>query len=231
MLTLAIGNKAYSSWSLRPWILLTEFGIPFAEDFIPLDTPEFAPRVAAYGAGKTVPILKDGDIVVWESLAIMDYVAELFPDCTIWPKDKAARAFARAIAAEMHSGFGALRSACPMNIRKRFAAKNRGEAVAQNVARIEMLWRKARQQFGAGGPFLFGHFTAADAMYAPVVARFATYSIPVSDDTRAYMDAVLNTASFRLWHQAAMAEPFTVAADEPDEPAVGEFPLPHSHSI
>jgi glutathione S-transferase len=231
MLTLAIGNKAYSSWSLRPWILLSEFGVAFAEDFIPLDTPEFKARVAAYGAGKTVPILKDGDVVVWESLAIMDYVAELFPDKAIWPRDKAARAYARAIAAEMHSGFGALRKACPMNIRKRFAAKDRGEAVAQDVARIEHLWGHARRNFGVGGPFLFGAFSAADAMYAPVVTRFETYSIPVSASARAYMDAVLATASFRRWHDAAMAEPFIVAADEPDEPAVGSFPLPPSISV
>lgn len=226
MFTLAIGNKAYSSWSLRPWILLSEFGIPVAEDFVPLDTPEFAQRVAAYGAGKTVPILKDGDVVVWESLAIIDYVAELFPDKAIWPRDRAARAFARAIAAEMHSGFGALRSACPMNIRKRFAARDRGPGVTKDVARIEYIWGEARRRFGAAGPFLFGTFSAADAMYAPVVTRLATYSIPVSASTRAYMDVVLNTPSFRKWHEAAMGEPFVVAADELDEPAVGPFPLP-----
>lgn len=226
MLTLAIGNKAYSSWSLRPWILLSEFGIPFAEDFIPLDTPEFAPRVAAYGAGKTVPILKDGDVVVWESLAIMDYVAELDPARAIWPRERAARAFARAIAAEMHSGFGALRNACPMNIRKQFPAKDRGVAVAQDVARITDLWGQARRRFGAQGPFLFGAFSAADAMYAPVVARFQTYSIAVNDEIRAYMNAVLTTPSFRRWHEAALAEPYVVAADEVDEVASGPFPLP-----
>lgn len=231
MLKLAIGNKAYSSWSLRPWILLSEFGIPFAEDFIPLDTPEFAKRVAAYGAGKTVPILKDDDVVVWESLAIIDYAAELFPDQPIWPRDKAARALARAMAAEMHSGFGALRKACPMNIRKRFATLDRGELVSKDVARIEQLWRDARHRFGANGPFLFGAFCAADAMYAPVVTRLETYSIPVSDESRAYMNAVLATPSFRRWHVAAMAEPFIVAADEPDEQAVGPFPLPHSVSV
>ena len=226
MLTLAIGNKAYSSWSLRPWILLAEFGIPFAEDFIPLDTPEFASRVAAYGAGKTVPILKDGDIVVWESLAIIDYVAERFPDRAIWPRDPAARAYARAIASEMHSGFMALRRACPMNVRKQFAAKDRGPGVQQDVARIEYLWGEARRRFGAEGPFLFGAFSAADAMYAPVVTRLQTYSIPVNATTRAYMDAVLNTNAFQIWHQAAMAEPFIVDHDEIDEPAVGTFPLP-----
>ena len=226
MLTLAIGNKAYSSWSLRPWIMLSECGIPFAEDFIPLDTPEFKTRVAAYGAGQTVPILKHGDIVVWESLAIIDYLAELFPDRGIWPRDPAARAFARAIAAEMHAGFGALRRACPMNIRKHYAYRDRGADVQRDVARIEHLWGHASQHFGGGGPFLFGPFGAADAMYAPVVTRLQTYSIPVNATTRAYMDAVLNTSSFQIWHQAAMAEPFIVAHDEIDEQAVGPFPLP-----
>ena len=231
MLTLAIGNKAYSSWSLRPWMLLSECAIPFAEDFIPLDTPEFATRVAAYGAGKTVPILKDGDVVVWESLAIVDYVAELFPDMPIWPQGKAARALARAMAAEMHAGFGALRKACPMNIRKRYAYRDRGDAVVRDVARIEHLWSAARRDFGGTGPFLFGAFGAADAMYAPVVTRLETYSIPVSAPIRAYMDAVLDTASFRRWHAAACAEPVIVSADEIDEPAVGPFPLPSSPSV
>lgn len=226
MITLAIGNKAYSSWSLRPWILLSECGIPFSEDFIPLDTPEFKTRVAAYGAGKTVPILKHGDIVVWESLAIIDYVAELFPDRGIWPNDPAARAFARAISAEMHAGFGALRRACPMNIRKAYARKDRGADVQADVARIEHLWGEARRRFGADGRFLFGAFSAADAMYAPVVTRLQTYSFAVNETTRAYMDAVLNTSSFQIWHQAAMAEPFTLEHDEIDEAAVGPFPLP-----
>lgn len=226
MLTLAIGNKAYSSWSLRPWIVLSEFGIPFTEDFIPLDTPEFKARVAAYGAGKTVPILKHGDIVVWESLAIIDYLAELYPDRAIWPRDIAARAFARAIAAEMHAGFGALRKACPMNIRKHYARKDRGADVQQDVKRIEHLWGEARRRFGSDGPFLFGAFSAADAMYAPVVTRLQTYAFAVNDTTRAYMDAVLNTSAFQLWHQAAMAEPFILKHDEIDEEAVGPFPLP-----
>lgn len=226
MLTLAIGNKAYSSWSLRPWILLSEFGIPFAEDFIPLDQPDFAPRVAAYGAGKTVPILKNGEQVVWESLAIIDYIADLYPDHAIWPRDQAARAYARSIAAEMHSGFSALRKACPMNIRKSYPAKARGAAVDQDVARILRLWRQARERFGAHGPFLCGAFSAADAMYAPIVTRFQTYSIPVDETARAYMDAVLKTASFRRWHKAAMEESFVIAADEVDEEAMGPFPMP-----
>lgn len=222
---LAIGNKAYSSWSLRPWILLQALGIPFEEDLIPLDTPEFRPRVEAYGAGRTVPILVDGDVTVWETVAIMEYVADRFPEKAVWPADIAARAFARTIVAEMHAGFRALRSACPMNLRKRYAAKDRGADVAQDVARVVHLWRQAREHFGAkaGGPFLFGAFTAADAMFAPVVTRLQGYSIPVDPDTRAYMDAVMDHPAFIEWQAAGMAEPWIVAHDEVDEPQVGPF--------
>jgi glutathione S-transferase len=223
---LAIGNKAYSSWSLRPWILMKVLEIPFDEDLIPLDTPEFRPRVSAYGAGSTVPILVDGDVTVWESLSIMEYLAETYPDRGVWPTDTKARAFARTIANEMHAGFRALRAACPMNMRKRHPARERGEAVARDVARIEHLWSSARQRFGQNGPFLFGAFSAADAMYAPVVTRFATFSIPVSDETRRYMDAVLGHPAFREWHTEAMQEPWVVAHDEADEPMIGPFPMP-----
>ncbi|PSC05120.1 glutathione S-transferase [Alsobacter soli] len=222
---LVIANKAYSSWSLRPWILMRALGIPFDEDLIPLDTPEFRPRVDAYGAGRTVPILVDGDVTVWESLAIMDYLADRFPQKAVWPADIKARAFARTIAAEMHAGFRPLRSACPMNLRKRYAAKDRGQDVASDVARILHLWRQARERFGAdaGGPFLFGAFTAADAMYAPVVARFQSYSIPVDPDIRAYMDAVLDHPAFSEWQDAGMKEAWIVEHDEVDEPQVGPF--------
>ena len=223
MLKLVIGTKAYSSWSLRPWILLREHGIAFEEDYVPLDTPEFRPRVSAYGAGSTVPILVDGDTVVWESAAIMDYVADLFPERRIWPEDLPARALARAMAAEMHAGFRPLRAACPMNLRRRFAHKDRGELVARDVGRIVHLWRTARGRHGGAGPFLFGGFTAADAMYAPVVTRLHTYSIPVDDDVRAYMDAVLGTPAFRAWYADAVADPQIVAHDEVDEPTIGPF--------
>jgi glutathione S-transferase len=222
---LVIANKAYSSWSLRPWMLLTVFGIPFEEDIIPLDTPEFRSRVAAYKAGSTVPILIDGDVTVWESLAIMDYVADRFPDKTIWPRDIKARAFARTISAEMHAGFRGLRAACPMNVRKRYATRDRGDLVSKDVARVKHLWTQARERFGAkaGGPFLFGDFTAADAMFAPVVTRLQTYGIPVEAPIRAYMDAVLDHPAFLAWHEAAMKESWVVAHDEADEPAIGPF--------
>jgi glutathione S-transferase len=220
---LVIANKAYSSWSLRPWLLMSVLGIPFEEDVIPLDTPEFRPRLDAYKAGSTVPVLVDGDVTVWESIAIMDYLADRFPEKPVWPADIKARAFARTISAEMHAGFRALRGACPMNLRKRYAARDRGANVAANVARIEHLWAEARSRFAAGGPFLFGGFGAADAMYAPVVTRFQTYSIPVSPGTRRYMDAVLDLPAFRAWQAAGMAEAWIVAHDEVDEPATGPF--------
>lgn len=225
MMKLVIANKAYSSWSLRPWLLMKVLGIPFEEDLVPLDTPEFRKRVGAYQAGFTVPILVDGEIVVWESIAIMDYLGERFPERPVWPAERRARALARTVSAEMHAGFRALRQACPMNLRKRFAHRDRGDAVAKDVARILHLWRTARDLHGVrgGGPFLFGHFTAADAMYAPVVTRLQTYSIPVDPPMRAYMDAVLDLPAFREWQRAGMEEPWIVDHDEVPEPAVGPF--------
>ena len=226
---LVIANKAYSSWSLRPWILMKMLGIPFTEDVIPLDTPEFRPRVDAYHAGSTVPNLVDGDVTVWESLAIMDYLAERFPDKAVLPQDRKARAFARTIASEMHAGFRGLRQACPMNVRKIHPAKDRGEAVAKDVARITHLWNKALATYGkpsGQGPFLFGAFTAADAMFAPVVTRLVTFSITVDAASKAYCDAVLGSAAFRQWHTEAMAETWVVAYDEADEPMLGAFALP-----
>ncbi|WP_293867285.1 glutathione S-transferase family protein [uncultured Alsobacter sp.] len=225
MLKLVIGNKAYSSWSLRPWLLMKVHGIPFEEQLVLLDTPEFRKEVASFKAGSTVPILVDGPITVWESIAIMDHLADRFPDKVMWPRDLAARSFARAISAEMHAGFRALRAACPMNLRKRYAHADRGELVTKDVSRVTWLWKQARARFGepAGGPFLFGSFTAADAMYAPVVTRLQTYSIPVDAGIRAYMDAILDLPAFVAWQEAAMAEPWIVGHDEVDEPPIGPF--------
>lgn len=217
MPTLVIANKLYSSWSLRPWLLLRQLGIAFDEVVIPLDQPDTRARILEHSPAGKVPILKDGPIVVWESLAIADYVAERWPDAGAWPPDPAARALARSISAEMHAGFPALRSACPMNLGKRFAARDRGDAVARDVARIEAAWRDARGRFGGAGPFLFGVFTAADAMYAPVATRLDTYAIPVAPDTRTYMDAILALPSFSAWRTDALAEPWIVAHDEVDE--------------
>jgi glutathione S-transferase len=227
MLTLVIGNKCHSSWSLRPWILMKQFGIPFEEVLIPfsepMHSPEWKAKVRQYAPGGKVPGLVDGDVAVWESLAIMEYLADTHPDLAIWPRDRAARAMARSISAEMHAGFSPLRSACPMNLGKKYAQKDRGPEVAKDVARVAEVWTAARERFGKGGPFLFGAFTAADAMYAPVVTRFESYSIPVDPTCRAYMDAVMATPAFQEWRQAALAETWIVPEDEVDEEPIAVF--------
>jgi glutathione S-transferase len=221
---LVIGNKLHSSWSLRPWLLMRHFVLPFEEVLIPfadpIDSPEWKGEVARYSPAGKVPALVDGDVAVWESLAIMDHLADTHPDLPIWPREKAKRAMARSVAAEMHAGFGALRGACPMNLGKRFAAKDRGPAVAKDVARIVAIWTTARERFGEGGPFLFGAFSAADAMYAPVATRFDTYAIDVPPVCRDYMAALFGTPAFREWREAALAETWIVPEDEVDEEPV-----------
>ena len=223
MPTLAIANKLYSSWSLRPWLLLKQAGIAFDEVLIPLGQPDTRERILKHSPAGRVPVLTDGDVVVWDSLAIAEYAAERWPQAEIWPEERRARALARSISAEMHSGFAALRSACPMNLGKRFGAKDRGEAVTKDVARIEAMWRDARARFGGGGPFLFGAFSAADAMYAPVATRFETYSVPVASDTRAYMDAILSLAAVAEWRAAALEEPWVYGEDEVAEEPLADY--------
>ena len=217
MPTLVIANKVYSSWSLRPWLLMRELGIPFDEVVIPLDEPDTRSRILAYSPAGRVPTLVDGDVTVWDSLAIMEYLAERYGQGRVWPADPKARALARSISAEMHSGFAALRSACPMNLAKRYAGRDRGEAVARDVARIAAVWADARARFGTAGPFLFGLFSAADAMYAPVATRLDTYGFDVDLATRTYMDAVLSLPSFGEWREAALRETWMVPHDEIDE--------------
>lgn len=223
MPTLVIANKLYSSWSLRPWLLLRQCGIAFDEIVIPLDQPDTRARILQHSPAGKVPILVDGEITVWESLAIMEYAAERWPEAGVWPADRAARALARAVSAEMHAGFQALRSRCHMNLGKRYAARDRGEGVAADAARIAAIWRDARARFGEGGPFLFGAFSAADAMFAPVVTRLDTYSIPVPPEARAYMDAILALPSFREWREAALRETWIVEKDEVDEEPLENF--------
>ncbi|MBM6594534.1 glutathione S-transferase family protein [Microvirga pudoricolor] len=219
MPTLVIANKIYSSWSLRPWLLLKQFDVAFDEILIPLDLPDTRAKVLEHSPAGKVPILIDGDATVWESLAIMDYAGENF-GISVWPEGKKARAMARSVAAEMHSGFSALRNACPMNLGKSFARKDRGGAVARDVARFEEIVRQSRALADESGPFLFGSFTAADAMYAPLVTRLDTYSFDVSPQTRAYMDAILSLPAFREWREAALQESWIVDADEVDEEPV-----------
>ncbi len=205
---LFIANKAYSSWSLRPWLLLTEFGIPFDETVIPMYRPDTKAAMLAVSPNGKMPALHDGDIVVSESLAIVEYVAETFPEIAIWPRDRAARALARAISSEMHAGFMKLRQVCPTNFRRQPKAVPIDEGVRADVDRIEAVWADARARFGEDGPFLFGAFSAADAMYAPVVNRFHAYAIEVAPASRAYMDAVMALPSWRAWIAGGEAEPW-----------------------
>ena len=207
-LHLFIANKAYSSWSLRPWLLLTEFGVPFAETVIPMYRADTTAAMLAVSPNGKMPALHDGTIVVSESLAIIEFVAETFPDLAIWPRDRAARALARAVSSEMHAGFTSLRQTCPTNFRRAPKTVSIDGRVRADVDRIEAVWADARARFGEGGPFLFGAFSAADAMYAPVVNRFHAYAIPVSSASRAYMEAVMALPSWQSWIAGAEAEPW-----------------------
>ena len=219
-LTLVIGNKNYSSWSFRPWIAMKVAGIPFNEVVISLDAPDFKSRVSEISGSGKVPALNDDGIHVWESLAILEYLAEKYPAAGLWPAPPAARAHARAIAAEMHAGFIPLRRACPMNMWRPVKKLDLGEDALANVRRIEAIWLECRERFGAGGPFLFGSFGAADAMYAPVVSRFHTYAVEVAPLARDYMAAVMALPAWSEWREAALREPWVLPADEVDWPHV-----------
>jgi glutathione S-transferase len=219
-LTLIIGNKNYSSWSFRPWIAMKVAGIAFDEVMISLDAEDFKSRVSKISGSGKVPALDDDGVHVWESLAILEYLAEKFPAVKLWPADPAARALARAVAAEMHAGFVPLRRACPMNMWRPVKKRELSDEVLSNVRRIEALWTDCRNRFGAGGPFLFGGFGVADAMYAPVVARFHTYDVEVGSASRAYMTAVMALPAWAEWVAAALKEPWELPQDEVDWPDV-----------
>ncbi len=209
-LKLVIANKAYSSWSLRPWILLAHFKIPFEEVVIPMGMPDTRARMLEFSPTGKCPSLHDGRIAVWELLAIIDYIAEAFPEKAIWPRAKAARALARSLAAEMHAGFLALRHACPTNFRHKPKAIALDDDVRADIARIEAAWAHARKTFGKAGPFLFGRFSAADAMFAPVVNRFHAYDIPVGKTTRAYMDTIMRLPAWKAWIADGEVEPWRI---------------------
>ena len=215
-LHLVIANKNYSSWSMRPWLAMSMAGLPFNETVIPLDTPATKAAIAQHSQAGRLPVLHHGQITVWESLAILEYLAEVFPQKHWWPKPVAARAMARSVASEMHAGFTALRNACPMNLRRAKRPVVMAQAALADVARIESFLRDCRTRFGKGGKFLFGRFCNADTMYAPVVARFDTYAVPVRADTRAYMDNVMATPAFQAWKDAALKETWIVPSDEVD---------------
>ncbi|NVO13926.1 MAG: glutathione S-transferase family protein [Rhodoplanes sp.] len=223
-LQLVIGNKNYSSWSLRPWIAMTVAGLPFEEIVVPLGGPEFKATVGRHSGTGKVPVLIDGDVPVWESLAILEYLADKFPEAHLWPADRVARAHARTIATEMHAGFAALRKALPMNFSRPPMRRPLGDDVRRDIARIEAIWRDCRKRFGersaAGGPFLFGRFGAADAMYAPVVSRFHTYAVEVGPEAKAYMAAMMALPAWVSWTTAALREPWVHPNAEPDWPDV-----------
>jgi len=219
-LTLVIGNKNYSSWSFRPWIALRVAGIPFEEVVIPLYEPGSKEQILKYSPAGKVPVLIDGDVRVWESLAIIDYLAERFPQARLWPADAVARAHARAIAAEMHAGFAPLRRHCPMNMWRTVKARELTPEVAADVRRVEAIVTECRERFGQGGAFLFGAFGAADAMYAPVVARLNTYAIAVGPAGEAYEQAVMALPAWAEWRAGALKEPWIMANAEVDWPAV-----------
>jgi glutathione S-transferase len=203
-LTLVIGNKNYSSWSLRPWIAMKVAGIAFTEHRIPLYGPESKKAILVYSPAGKVPCLVDEDLRIWDSLAICEYLAEKHPG--LWPQDPAARAVARSISAEMHSGFPNLRTHMSMNIRKRYPDKGRTPESMADVARIIAMWSDCRARYGKEGPYLFGKFSIADAMYAPVVLRFRTYAVELPPDCRAYADAILALPATQDWIAAAEAE-------------------------
>ena len=205
-LTLVIGNKNYSSWSLRPWLLLKQAGIPFREVYIPTHTPQSRAAILEHSPAGRVPVLHDGNTTVWESLAICEYLAEQFPDKQLWPADRTARAVARAVATEMHAGFGALRTHMIMNCRRSFPGQGRTPEVMADIERLRGLWNDCRKRFGSGGDFLFGRFSIADAMYAPVATRFKTYDIELDKVSATYRDAILALPAMQQWYTDAAAE-------------------------
>lgn len=213
--TLVIGNKNYSSWSLRPWLLMRQAGLPFREIRIPLYTPESKAQIREYSPSGRVPCLLDGGLAVWDSLAICEYVAERHPELQLWPAAGAARAVARSVSAEMHAGFQHLRSNMGMNCRGRFPGLGRTVEVAGEIERIQRLWADCRARFGGTQPFLFGPFSIADAMFAPVVLRFRTYQVQLNPVCREYADAVLGLPALQEWLAAALAETEVIAAFEP----------------
>jgi glutathione S-transferase len=217
-LKLVIGNKNYSSWSMRPWLALRACNIAFEEIFVPLYTDDKADkeRILRFSAAGKVPILIDGDVRVWDSLSIIEYLAERFPKAGLWPEDTAERAQARSICAEMHSGFMALRSACAMNLHRPVRAVDLSDDARANVARIEDIWGECRARHGTRGPFLFGTFGAADAMFAPVVHRFRTYAVEVKPQTQAYMETMMNLPAFAQWTREGLAETIVIERFEHD---------------
>ena len=210
---LVIGNKNYSSWSLRPWLVLKMAGIPFGETFVWLKQPDTRKELLQHSPAGKVPVLKHGKLTVWDSLAIIEYLADAHPDKDIWPEERDMRAVARAISAEMHSGFAALRREFPMDFVNTHSFPEASDAAQQDITRIVALWNDCRRRFGSNGDegFLFGRFSAADAMYAPVVSRFVSYAVDLAafgDDGSAahYRDMMMAMPAMREWGEGASTE-------------------------
>ena len=218
-LTLIIANKNYSSWSMRPWVLLRGLGIVFGERLLKFHSQEWSDQIGRLSPTGLVPVLWEGEpgkgFPTWDTLAIAERLHELFPDRGVWPRDAQARARARSLCAEFHSGFRALRSEMPMNIRGSYPGKGMTPDVAKDIDRIQALWTAARTAYGGNGAFLFGAFSAADAFYAPVASRFVTYGVELKGAARDYQRALLDSPGVRDWSAAAMQETEFVAEDEP----------------
>jgi glutathione S-transferase len=213
-LKIVLGNKKYSSWSLRGWLVLKHVGVPFEEILIPLDQPNTQELIARYSPSGRVPTLIDGEVVVWDSLAICEYLNERFPDRHLWPADRKARAVARSISAEMHSGFQNLRNDLSMKIVESIPTSCFRPEVKEEIRRIIAIWTDCRQRFAGGKPFLFGDFSIGDVMFAPVVSRFSTYGVPLEGTAAAYAETIWKLPSMQEWVAAAKIEPHRMARYE-----------------
>jgi glutathione S-transferase len=212
--TLILGNKAYSSWSLRGWLIAKRCGVPFEEIVIPLDRPETKAEIQRHTPAGKVPVLHAEGLMVWDTLAIAEYMNERFPGAGLWPADPAARAAARCVAAEMHAGFAALRRRLPMDLKRPPAPRhgaNSDDGLDADIERIQEIWSDCRARFGQGGDYLFGDFGAADAFFAPVATRFATYQVTLNGPATAYRDAVMSWPAMRDWIAAAKCETWVIA--------------------
>lgn len=212
--TLVIGNKNYSSWSLRSWLLMRVADISFGEVLLPLDTDEFEQKIHDYSPSGCVPVLIEGKTAIWDTLAIAEYLAEVFPEKHLWPADAAARAQARAVSAEMHSGFPDLRRELPMNLRRPVGAVPVSKGTLGDIDRIFKIWRGCREEWGRGGQFLFGDFSIPDAFYAPVAARFQTYGLELDEIVGSYVEVIHRLPAFLEWQQGARDEPWIIESDE-----------------
>lgn len=215
--TLAIADRTYSSWSLRGWLLFEKFGLDVTVRTARMYQPDFPAMLADFGAAKLVPAMLVDDVPIWDTLAMAETLAERHPDKGFWPKDPSARALARSLTAEMHSGFNALREACTMNLRHSYKGFEPSEAVLADIKRIELLWRLA-QNSGHNGPWLFGDYSIADVFYAPVATRIATYGLPVNNSTQAYVDSHLADPSFRRWRAMGLAQSYVQPGYDLDLP-------------